>query len=244
MSFTRFQISFAILFFLGIKTFSQTHSKEKIFETYDKIIGLENTNLFNGSEFTDLYLNTDGTYRYFIDYDYTKGSVVYNNQYYVNVSLKYDLLDDNLLTHSEDNLSVFNVKLIPSFIDTFSIYNHNFVRLDATGLDISANGFFEVAYVGNELELYIKHTKRKKEKALSSGIQYRFTNANFYVLKSNGNYTIVSSARDLIKLIPEQEEQIRTFYKSYKALYKSNPDSFMTKLILYLDRSFDKANKY
>lgn len=237
MVFKRILPPFSLVLFIGIGAFSQNNSQNKIYETYDNIVGLDNTGLYNGTEFTDLFLNTDGTYRYFNSFDYVKGSVTYNGQYYVNVFLKYDLLDDNLLTRSDDNLSIFNVNLIPEFVASFSIYNHNFIRLSNTNLGLSGNGYLEAAYIGNELELYIKHTKKKKEKPLKSGIQYKFSAADFYVLKSNGNYSIINSEKGLVKLLPEKKEQISNFYKSNKALYKSNPDGFMTKLIQYLDGS-------
>lgn len=228
-------LSFSLFLLFGIGAFSQINSQDKIYETYDDIVGLDNTGLFNGTEFTDLFLNTDGTYRYFNGFDYAKGSVTYNGQYYVNVFLKYDLLDDNLLTRSDDNLSIFNVKLIPEFVESFSIYNRNFIRLADTNLGLAANGYFEAAYIGNNLDLYIKHTKKKKDKPLKSGIQYKFSEADFYVLKNSDNYTVISSERELRKLLPQKQEEIRNFYKTYKILYKSNPDSFMIKLVKYLD---------
>ncbi len=212
---------------LGNEVFSQN----KIYETYDDIVGLDNTGLYNGTEFTDVFLNTDGTYRYFNGFDYVKGAVTYNNQYYSNVFLKYDLLEDNLLTRSDDNLSVFNVKLIPDFIESFSIYNRNFVRLTNTNLGVSGNEFFEASYIGNDLQLYIKHSKKKRDRALKTGIQYRFSEVKTYVLKSGENYAIINLAKDLKKILPEKEDAIKEFYKTYKTLYKTNPDSFMTKLI-------------
>ncbi len=97
--------------------------------------------------------------------------------------------------------------------------------------------YFEAPTTGNELDLYIKHTLKKMEKPLKSGIQYKFFEDNFFVLKNRGKYIIISSERELRKLLPEKEEEIRNFYKSYKALYKSDTDSFMTKLVKYLDGS-------
>ncbi len=226
-----------------LATFSQANLPDKIYETYDKIVGLDNTGLYNGTEFTDLFLNTDGTFRYYKGYDYTKGSVTYNGQYYVNVLLKYDLLRDNLLTRSDDNLSIFNVKLIPGFVDSFSIHNHKFVRLPNVDLGFNGNGFYEAAYLGNDLELYIKHTKKMKDRALRNGIQYRFSEANYYVLKYNGKYSLVGSPRDIRQLLPEKAGEIREFYKSYKTIRKSNPDLFMTKLVTYLDGRDSNSNQ-
>ena len=230
-------LTFSFLAFIGFGVYAQSNSQKNINETFDKIIGLNNTGLFNGTEFTDPFLNTDGSFRYLNGFDYTKGSVIYADQYYANVSLKYDVLEDNLLVRSDDNLSVFNVKLIPGFISEFTIYNKHFVRLPETNLNLSGNGFFEKVYLGNDLSLYIKRTKKKKDSPLKSGIQYRFTDTDFYVLKSKGTYYLVSSSKHFEKILPEKEEQIRNFHKSYKTLYKSNPDIYMEKLVKYLDGS-------
>lgn len=206
-----------------------------MFETYDLLVGRDNTGLYNGTEFTDLFLNTNGTYRYFNGFDYLKGSVTYNGQYYVQVSLKYDLLEDNLLIRSDGNLSIFNIKLIPEFVDSFSIYNSNFVRLQDTNLGLSGNGYFEEVYLGKDLNLYKKYTKRKKDKAKKEGVQFSFSEDNVLVLKNSEKYIIINSVNDVIKLLPNKEEQISQFYKNYKSLYKSNPEIFMTRLIKFLD---------
>lgn len=231
----KLNLVFPILFFIVCFSYAQNNIKDSVFETYDALVGRDNTGLYNGTEFTDLFLNTDGSYRYFNGFDYSKGTVTYNGQYYVNVSLKYDLLEDNLLSRSDDNLSIFNIKLIPEFVESFSIYNRNFVRLADTNLGFSGNGFFEAAYLGNNLELYIKHAKRKKDRVKSGAVQYKFTDDNFYLLKDEGKYTVVRSVKDIRKSLPHKEEQTRQFYKTYRSLYKSNREMFMTNLIKYLD---------
>lgn len=220
----------------------QNSTENKWYKTYDAIVGIENTGLFNGMEFKDPYLNTDGTYRYYKGFNYTAGTVVYNNQLYSNVFLKYDLLQDKLLTKSDDNLSLFNVALISENVSKFSIYDHNFVRLTDLDMNLSGNGFFENAYEGSDLKLYIKHEKRKRDRALKTGVQYRFSEDNYYILKTIKGYFEVNSVRDLRKTIPEYEDQIRDFHKSYSALYKANRDNFMVKLITYLDGLMEKSN--
>ena len=236
------KLTISLFTFMGLWAFSQNNSQNKIYETYDAIVSSGNTGLYNGTEFNDPFLNTDGTYRYLNGFDYSKGSVNYNGQYYSQVSLKYDLLEDNLLTRSDDNLSIFNVKLISEFVSSFSIYNHNFVRLENTNLSFAGNGFFEIGYLGENLSLYIKRTKKKKDKPMNTGIQYRFSEDNYYVLKTNGVYNVVGKAKDVWKILPEMEEQIREFSKTYKSLSKSNPDSFMIKLVSYLD-ALDQPSK-
>ncbi|MGB3342446.1 MAG: hypothetical protein WBA61_00905 [Aequorivita sp.] len=214
---------------------AQNTSDQQVFQQYDQLVSLENTSLYNGTEFNDLFLNTDGTYRYFKGFDYAKGSVTYSGQFYANVPLKYDVLDDNLLTHSEDNLSIFIVRLIPEFIDSFTIHNSEFVRLTDVNRGVVGNDFYEKAFIGNNLKLYIKHIKKKLDKALKSGIQYKFSEANFFLIEYRNEYFIANSAKDVWKNIPEFNDQIRDFNKTYRQLYKTDKQVFMTKLIGYLD---------
>ena len=214
---------------------AQNGSAPHVFQQYDQLVSLENTGLYNGTEFNDIFLNTDGTYRYFKRFDYNRGSVVYSGQFYPNIPLKYDLLEDNLLTHSDDNLSIFVVKLIPEFIDSFTVHNREFVRLTNVDKAFVGNGFFEKVFIGNKVKLYTKHVKKKRDKALQSGIQYRFSDANFFLIAYKNQYFIANSAKDVWKNIPELKDQIRKFSKTYKQLYKTDKQAFMTKLIGYLD---------
>lgn len=221
----------AILFFTAIHLNAQTSSRDEIYRTYDQIVGLENTGLYNGTEFTDLYLNTDGTFRYLMGFDYIKGSVMYKGQYYVDVLLKYDLLEDNLITQSNDNLSIFNVKLIPEFVSEFSLHNLHFVKL--SGID--KNGFFEYAFNGDSIDLYIKRASRKREKVLKSGIQYSFKQSNYYLMAYNAKFNKVETIKDVTRAFPEIKSEIKAFHQSFRSVYKRDRDVFMKNLTAYLD---------
>lgn len=231
----KIRFCFTFIFFLLNVAFAQTTSRDHQFETYNKLVGGDPTDLYNGTEFTDLFLNTNGTYRYFNGFDYTPGTVVYNGQYYVGVLLKYDVLEDNLLVRSDDNLSVFNIKLIPGFVQSFSVHGHQFVNITPAALDLSGNGFFEKAYEGTTLNLYIKRTKKKREKPLKNGIQYSFAAADFYVLEHDGSYSVVGNERDFRKIFPGKQDEIREYFKRYKSLLKLDSDRFYFNLTQFLD---------
>lgn len=223
------------LFFIFNFSIGQNSAAPQVFQQYDQLVGLDNTGLYNGTEFNDLFLNTDGSYRYFKGFDYAKGSVVYNGQFYYNIPLKYDVLEDNLLTHSEDNLSIFIVRLIPEFVSSFSIRNSEFVRLSDVNRGVGGNGFYEKAFIGKNLKLYIKHTKKKRDKALKSGVQYRFSDVNYFLVKYKNEYFIANSVKDVWNNIPEFHDEIHDYYKNYKSLFKSDKTLFMIKLMGYLD---------
>lgn len=235
MALTKFLAYFFLLLCFGFGAAAQNSIDKAVYEVYDRLVGLDNSGLYSGTEFRDLYLNTDGSYRYFKGFDYVRGSVTYRGQYYSDVLLNYDLLEDKLLTRSNDKLGIFNVQLISGMVDSFSIYGKHFVRLANDELNRSGQGFFEEVYLGNDLDLYVKHVKKKKDRALRSGVQYRFINANYYLLKRNGSYFTINKLRDIRDIFPERKKDIRDFQRSYRRQYRNDPDAFMVRLIRLLD---------
>lgn len=221
-----------IILFASFVANAQSTVQDSIYKTYDKLVSLDNTSLFNGTEFTDPFLNTNGTFRYLGGFDYVKGSVVYKDQYFVDVLLKYDVYEDNLLTKSNDNLSIFEVKLIPEFVSEFTLHKRHFVRMTV----FQKSEFFELAYEGNSIDLFIKHKLKKREKALKSGVQHSFKPINYYVFKHNESFIEVASINELRRALPKVKNQIKDFRQTYKTLYKQDRDGFMTKLAAYLDK--------
>lgn len=228
-----FRLYFILILFIStfVLVQAQTQEKELIYRTFDKITGVENLGLYDGPEFTDPYLNTNGTFRYLNGFDFVVGSVNYRNQFYVDVPLKYDILEDNLITTSSGALNIFKVKLIPDFVSDFVINNQHFLRLNQIG----PKGFFEEAYNGKNLKLYIKHQKFKRDRVLKTGVQYGFKAQNSYFFEYGGSYMEVGSMRDIRKAFPSEADSIKDFYRSHKNIYKTNRDLFMTKLATYLD---------
>lgn len=228
-----------IYFFVAPVCIAQTTSEDRIYKTYDKLVGQENTDLFNGTEFTDEYLNTDGTYRYLKTFDYSKGSVVYMGEYFVEVLLKYDLLDDKLLTRSNDNLSIFNVQLISEFISEFTIHNRHFVKLKIA----DKQEFVEEVFKGDFISLYTKHKKKISSKALSSGIQYNFKPVNYYLIEHNGEYVPIETKKDFKREFPGFKTEIESFYDRFRLLQNQNRSEFIKNLIVYINSLYSSSPK-
>jgi len=217
---------------IGFTSLSQS---VKVNEVYDDLVGIGNLGLYNGPEFKDTFPYRENDHRYLDYYDFTKGSIVYNNQLYSNVLLKYDLFEDNVITRSNDDLGIFKIRLIPENILRFTVYDRDFVRLDNADLGVQDNGFFEVAYLGNNIDFYIKHVKKKKEETINYVVRYSFMKANYYLLWYENAYYKIHSIKDLIKAIPERSKQIRDFQKNNRSMFKMDLDSFMKRLVKHID---------
>lgn len=232
------QLLLSIFIFIGYVPLSHSQSTRDnaIHVVYDAIVGGENTGLYNGPEFKDQFLDSwDGSHIYLNTHVFTHNTLIYNNQRYTNVPLKYDLFDDNVVIRSEDNLSIFQIKLVPENISSFTVHNRDFVKLTEPQLNIDGHGFFEIASIGNIVSLYIKHVKTKKKETINNILQYSLVEDNYYLLVYNGVYHIVRSIKGFKKVIPNRYKEIRKFRKEYKSIYKTDRDGFMIKLIKYLD---------
>ncbi|PKV49621.1 hypothetical protein ATE84_1655 [Aquimarina sp. MAR_2010_214] len=238
-----YKINLFIFIFFGYTSFSQSYNSKNIYNAYDELVSIENTGLYNGVEFKDPYLNTDGSYRYFGHFNFTKGTIIYNNQFYANVLLKYDVLHDNVITKSNNTFSYFNIKLISENISAFSIYGHNFIKLTDTKLNRTDHIFFEILYIGNTIHLYTKHIKKKNRAIVNKRFQYRFKKDNLYLLFYNDAYYPIDSIKDLNKIFPKNKKQINNFYKSYKSIYKSNRKRFMIEFVKYLNGTLENLNE-
>lgn len=231
-------LTFSFFLCIGVVSYSQSGQADIVYYEYDKIVGNENTGLYNGPEFVDQFLDTwDNSHIYLKSSAFMKSRLVYNNQSYINVPLKYDLFEDNVIIRSSDHLSAFQVKLIAENISSFSVHGRTFTKLNGTKLDLIGNDFFEIASLGKSVSLYIKHLKKKKRETVENVLQYSFYKDNYYILAYGGVYHPIYSIKDFKEIFPDKYKQIKIFYKQNKIQYKASKDSFMIKLVKYLDEN-------
>lgn len=219
---------------LGLVSYSQSVRDNIAHHVYDGLVSKENTGLYNGPEFKDQFLDSwDESHIYLDSSGFINGTLVYNNQLYTGVLLKYDLYGDNVIIRSNDHLGSFQVALIAENISGFTVHNRDFTKLTGTGSELEGSGFFEVATPA----LYIKHVKKRKRETIDNVLQYRFLEDNHYVLLYNAVYHIIYDIKDFKHILPDKYKQIQDFKKQNKRLYKTDPDRFMIALIKYLDEN-------
>lgn len=221
--------TFLIACFFAQYSNAQDVDKLDTHKAYDALVQPNNTGYFNGPEFQDIYLTNSNSDRYFQQFDFLMGSIVYNNQEYFNVYMKYDIHNDQIITRSNDALSLFKVNLNAEKISEFTIYNRKFVTIPELSDNMQVK-FYEVAYKGNNVSLYIKHYKEKKETTVNFTLRFDFTTENYYVLHKSDSYQKFKAIKDLKKLLPQQAKQIQDYYKSHNSVYKSDKDTFMVDL--------------
>lgn len=237
-------INYALIvsIFLSIGSLSAQNSttRTKALQQHDQLLGQQNINLLEGVNFEDEYRSNANEHRYFKELQYQLGEVSYNNQSYQDVYLRYDLIEDVLLVNTKDNLSYFDLKLIPSKVSEFKIHNTSFVKLPVIN---DGNSFYEVAYLGNHYNFYVDLRKTPKSVlGNSSLVSYKFIEGFTFLLNYNNEFIEVSNHRDFIKLFPDLEKQIKDYNKANKSLRKSDEKAYLVNLARFIDKRLTTIN--
>lgn len=233
-----FYLFFCLMFNLyGFTQVNSIKENSKDYQVYDSFIAYENSNVFNGLEYVDQYRSLRvENHKFYSSSDYLNGFVVYNNQPYFNVKMKYDLLND-LVVLEFVNKKVANLSLNSSLVSQFVLKNDKFFRLPETEvlMPFYGNGFFKEGYKGIDCALYVKYKKSKMEKLKNNKVYYTFKDHEVFVLFYKKKYYRINSKKDIVAAIPEREKEILSYYKSNKLLYKKGKYQFLVKLLTKLN---------
>ncbi|MUP45511.1 hypothetical protein E0K83_07100 [Gramella sp. BOM4] len=222
--------SLLLIFCLLFLNFSNSQNSDQVFKIFDSIVGLENTILYNGFEFQDSEVTINEKNKFlFPESDYQIGSVRYSNQYFPEVPLKFNVVDDRLFVKiTYGNTSAF-FQLISEKVEEFSIQDKNFKRLD---FPEEVNGFYQELFTSQDYSLYKKYRKTAKEKFDRNFLYYEF---NFsepsYLIVHNNRAFRADSKNDLTDIFPDRKKEIKSFYKDQKSLSQRNMDAFMQNLV-------------
>tara|TARA_R110000868_G_scaffold145181_2_gene365166 strand:- start:74357 stop:75082 length:726 start_codon:yes stop_codon:yes gene_type:complete len=232
MNIRKNKIIIALLLSHGLYTtivFSQNSNKSS-YNWFDSQMGDENSEIYNGILFIDNYKVGNEKHRFFETTDFILGNIAYNGNIYYDQRLKYDLLNDELLVRPKKASEAMLLQVVKSKIDSFSLGERKFLRLDSKDQTKQESFFYEVMGKKNTL-LLLKRNKKVNEGKKFKKIYFEFRSKNKTFILFENVLHPVSGKSDLIALFPEHKKIIKEYYISKSRLKKSNPDDFMRFLI-------------
>lgn len=204
------------------------------YNDYDKIVGIENTGLYQGVIYEEKYRTINSYTQFFRENKFLNGSVNYNGQHFYNLKLKFDVYEGNLLLRLKNSVGGGTLRLIKKYVESFTIDGHHFVKLEKEEINnnLTSYGFYEDAYNGPYFDFYVKPIKKSFERTNRNAVYFEFKDGkNEYVLKYNNEYQVVTSKRDFVNLFPSLKKEINEFYNLARDLRNSNLDKFHLSLL-------------
>ncbi|WP_130735433.1 hypothetical protein [Flavobacterium sp. J27] len=157
----------------------------------------------------------------FFTTELNNGSLKFDNQTYHNVNIKYDVLNDELVSYnSKGGLVVDKTK-----VNYFQIKKNTFVNIPSLG-------FTEIIHTTETDSLLIKHKKTSKETITSDKTTgYVFSNKKEFYLKKDGVLYKIKSKKSFSQIFPKQKIKISNFYKAYQEKYSESMEQFYSNLL-------------
>jgi hypothetical protein len=219
------------------KTHSQTNSDISLYTKYDSIAGKENLGLYNGTLHTNPYKTINNNNMYFMADKYTVENVVYDNQPYYNVNLKYDIYRDQIVCNPYGQADYIGINLIPDKTFSFSFSGKKFVNLS---LKKNPNqeyikGYYEEIIIGNQINLYIKYHKTILEVIGNEFIYYTFSETNNFIVKYKDIFYTMNTKKEAIKIFPQFKSEINSYFNKNKSMEKSNKIIFTQNLLTHIN---------
>ncbi|MFW0738367.1 hypothetical protein [Flavobacterium sp. T12S277] len=224
-----------VLFLNAYTIYGQTSNEISVYNWFDKNLGVESLEFENGPAHLNFDKTVNNQNRYYISEDFKKGSMQYNNQNYADLLLNYDTYTDELVIKPYGEQNTTKVNLFTENISSFTIGNEKFVNLNVPNSDSFRKGYYEEVPVGNNIILYIKHSKEKKKinKAEVDLIGY-VPKHEFILLKQNTFYPI-NDKKEITTLFQDNKRKINDFYLMYRNLKKEDAALFMKNLLKYIN---------
>lgn len=206
----------------------ETNQIENYYNWFDNAIGKTNSGIYKGIEYFEKYRMLNEKHKFFINPNFTKGSVVFDEQPFFNLDLKYDLFEDQLILRQVNAPNFPTILLDKNRISRFSIGGHDFQKVEfELKKELKINGFYELLINNDILKLYKKYHKRILKRT-NNNIQYfEFIDQNSYILFYNNLYYQIYNLNRLSRIFPEFKNQIKSLESKYKSLKKETPDKYL-----------------
>ena len=156
----------------------------------------ENQILYNGKVWRNLYTNVKGD-QFLFSSDYLIGSLSINGEIYKNLSINYDIYNDEIITPTNHgSILQLNKEMVDSFTLSFGVKTYSFINMTADSL-AGIKGYVNILYSGKSA-LFIKYKKEIQLLAVDDKYDLFYRTYKIYFLKHGTVYQI-NSKRDLLK---------------------------------------------
>jgi hypothetical protein len=173
--------------------------------------------LYNGPEYIDYARRYHAQigHQFFRVPGLQSGDVYYNNHYFPNVRLSYDVVLDQVVVPQPT--SPLTLRLVNERVRSFTVDGHHFIRLvaDSTAGGVIRTGYYEVL-ADSRVQLLAKRAKRTQEQISDRLIDIEFIPMDRLFIKKTDRYYPVSSKSAVVRVFADREREVQQFIQSNK----------------------------
>lgn len=187
--------------------------------------------LYNGRVWRVLYKNVKG-FEFLFTKEFMQGTVTIDGRTYHNLSLKYDIYNDEILTTTDHSIILqLNKAMVQKFTLNFENKVFNFQNIKADSAN-NISGYVNVLHEGKTM-FFIKN--KKDILLLADDNKYDiFSETSKTYLMKDGKIHPLNNRKDLLTILADKQFEIKTYIKKNKIqVSKKAPESFVPVLKYY-----------
>lgn len=231
--------TYLIIITCFLATFSYSQNKNTIdnleklqYNWFDSIIGQRNLDINLSPKYFNSKITLNDNHQYYSTETFQNGNVIYNEQPYFDIKLKYDIHSDELIIQLSNENQSHSLILDKSKIQGFSINNKKFIPITDKN---NVNTFVEELKKG-DIILYKKHFKKELIKKDERYEYSHFTDKSYYIINNQKELITIKSKKDLKKRFPSISKEINKLYRELKS--SKNKDLTMINFITKIEPLF------
>lgn len=207
---------------------------------YQKAIGGQ-AKLYNGSKYQAPEHAVD-EHPYFFSDDWIMGDVFYDDEWFGNVPLMFDLHSGQLI--AEHLSSGHPIRLVNEKLSHFSLAGHTFEKIvnESVGGSLPLTTFYDILYPG-ETKVIAWYQKFVRDLIESHDIVRTFEARTRYFIFKNGVFFPVKSKASVLKILSDKKKDLKKFLKANRIQFSDNRESAMKKLAGFYDTLRNQEEK-
>lgn len=172
--------------------------------------------LYSGPEYVDYAMRYGARvgHQFFLVPEPQPGSVVYNQQPFDNLLLRYDVVLGQLVLNQPT--SPLTLRLVNEKLARFTVDGHRFERLQADSTaGLLTTGFYEVLADG-PVRLLVRRAKRLQERIENRMVKAEFIPTDRLYAYKQGRYYALNSKSAVLQLLADREPEVRAYQRQHK----------------------------
>jgi hypothetical protein len=236
-------LGFILVILLQIDSISQSNQDSTdIIQSIEKVLALyERTmegvhHLYNVSEYI-AYEPIDDEYPYFKTDEWTYSQLKYDDEWFRNVPLLFDIDKNQLIASYYYNGT--KMQLVQNRVDEFILADHHFINIkesiDSTTI---RPGFYELLYNG-QTQILARRSKNFIERIEETQEVKFFKESNQIFIIYSGIPFRINSKHDMLRVLKSKKSDLKIYIRE-NHLFEKDKENSIIRLTQYFDRIIQK----
>ena len=201
------------------------HLYNQAFQNHKKIL--------TGKYHNDYYKGVNG-HPYYDEIIWKMGSIVYENEQYDSVEIKYDIYSDLLLIKYIDQKGYIRpIQLYSTKVNAFKINGHQFINLRRDTAEDHLYGFYDLLLEGEIASVLVKRRKEIDQSTTLTSLENQFVVNDILYIRIEYSFYEVKKRKSILDILSDKKSELKTYLKQNKKRFKNDQENELLEAVKY-----------